>query len=214
MENSLINKNGFLIKTGLLAIISYILGLWTKIGSEISYLTVIYAFLIFLCCFYYKFKEPSSKPINSWIITSIFAFLLGSATIDIYQHELLLVPIICLLILGLAFKLKNKLSEKIKWFHPENEIAYNYYQIIFPLLTVFGILLLGLTAIFMIQTNSVYTWFSQVLFALNLIVMSITFIMSSLTILMNNTKKSVYASSYVTMFTLYGILVSHHYLIK
>ncbi len=214
MENILKNKKNFLIQSSILISISYILGIITKLGSEISYLSIIYSFLIFMCCFYYKFQKPSGKPINAWIISSSFAFLLGSATTDIYKHELLIVPSICLLIFGISIKFNKSISSRFNWFSPENESAYNYYQIVLPLLTVLGLVLLGLTAIFMIQTNSVYTLFSHILFALNLFVMAVTFIMSLMILYFNNTNKSVYTSMYISVFTLYGILISHYYFIK
>jgi hypothetical protein len=214
MEIIIENKKSFLIQSAVITLISYALGFWTKIGSEVSYLSVIYAFLIFLCCFYYKFKEPSTHPIVSWVINGMFAFLLGAATTDIYEPDLLLVPTICLLIYGLLFKFGKFISYKFRLFHPEHEMAYTYYQIVFPVLTVVGIILLGLTAIFMLQTNSVYTVFSQIMFSINLVVMSLMFTLSLLTITLNQTKKSVYTSAYVCIFSLYGLLLSHHYLIN
>lgn len=199
---------------GGIAILGYLLGLFSNIGTNISTLTVTYLFLIVICCVYYKFKELSEKVWNAAIIVAIFSTLLGSFTHDEVKAQLITIPAISILFFGLVVRFKHFLKEKIKLFNNYETTDYSLHHIVLPVTTVIGFVLLGLTAIFMIQTNSVYTLFMGILMGINLISFSITLTGSLINLALNENSRIICTSSYVAIFSLFGMLVSHNYFLQ
>jgi len=207
-------KNKLLYMFGGIAILGYLLGLFSNIGTNISTLTVTYLFLIVICCVYYKFKELSEKVWNAAIIVAIFSTLLGSFTHDEVKAQLITIPAISILFFGLVVRFKHFLKEKIKLFNNYETTDYSLHHIVLPVTTVIGFVLLGLTAIFMIQTNSVYTLFMGILMGINLISFSITLTGSLINLALNENSRIICTSSYVAIFSLFGMLVSHNYFLQ
>lgn len=207
-------KNKLLYMFGGIAILGYLLGLFSNIGANVSTLTVTYLFLIVICCVYYKFKELSEKAWNAAIIVAIFSTLLGSFTHDELKAQLIAIPAISVLFFGLVVKFKHFLQAKIKLFNNYETTDYSLHHIVLPVTTVVGFVLLGLTAIFMIQTNSVYTLFMGILMGINLISFTITLTGSLINLALNENSKIICTSSYVAIFSLFGMLVSHNYFLQ
>lgn len=207
-------KNKLLYMFGGIAILGYLLGLFSNIGANVSTLTVTYLFLIVICCVYYKFKELSEKAWNAAIIVAIFSTLLGSFTHDELKAQLIAIPAISVLFFGLVVKFKHFLQAKIKLFYNYETTDYSLHHIVLPVTTVVGFVLLGLTAIFMIQTNSVYTLFMGILMGINLISFTITLTGSLINLALNENSKIICTSSYVAIFSLFGMLVSHNYFLQ
>lgn len=207
-------KNKLLLMFGAIAVIGYLLGLFLNLGSGISTLTVTYLFLIVICCVYYKFKELSEKAWNAVIIIAVFSTLLGSFTHDELKAQLIAVPAISILFFGLVLRFKNFLQAKFKPFNNYENTDYSLHHIVLPVTTVVGFILLGLTAIFMIQTNSVYTLFMGILMGINLISFTITLTGSLINLALNEDPKIISTSSYVAIFSLFGMLVSHNYFLQ
>lgn len=207
-------KNKLLYMFGGIAILGYLLGLFSNIGANVSTLTVTYLFLIVICCVYYKFKELSEKSWNAAIIVAIFSTLLGSFTHDELKAQLIAIPAISVLFFGLVVRFKNFLQAKIKLFNNYETTDYSLHHIVLPVTTVVGFVLLGLTAIFMIQTNSVYTLFMGILMGINLVSFTITLTGSLINLALNENSRIICTSSYVAIFSLFGMLVSHNYFLQ
>lgn len=207
-------KNKLLLIFGSVAIIGYLLGLFFNLGANISTLTVTYLFLIVICCVYYKFKQISEKAWNSVLIIAIFSTLLGSFTHDEVKAQLLAVPAISVLFFGLVLRFKHLLQANFKAFKTYETTDYSLHHIVLPVTTVVGFILLGLTAIFMIQTNSVYTLFMGILMGINLVSFTITLTGSLINLALNEDPKIICTSSYVAIFSLFGMLVSHNYFLQ
>jgi len=167
--------------------------------------------MVFICCSYYTFKKPSAEPYKAITIIVIFAMLIGSFTYLECSYQLLIGPLIALSIYGIISRLKGTVEKVLGWHIPTSSEAYSFYKVAFPVLTISGLILLALTAILTIQTNTVYTFFATLLMTFNLICFSIMLIGSLLTLTFNSELRTVYSSTYVAIFSLYGILVSSHY---